>query len=40
MDIIVPISATSVFSLYSGFQSRFCHTHWFYPQWSVKRSKW
>jgi len=26
--------------LLSGFQSRFCHIHWFYPCRSIKHSNW
>jgi len=40
MEIYVKISLISIFSPFSGFQSWFCHIHWFYTGRSFKHSNW
>jgi len=40
MEIYVKIPFISIFYLFSGFNSWFCHIHWYYPSRSFKHSNW
>jgi len=40
MEIYVKKILICIFSLFPGFQSRFCHIHWIYPYWGFKHSNW